>query len=49
MRITQNNASLLDNTYATDPQIGSNGVLTSDVSDHYSIFTIKQILDKEDT
>ena len=50
-RITQNNASLLDNIYATDPQIGNNGVLTSDISDHYSIFTIRQdvepkILDK---
>ena len=50
-RITQNNASLLDNMYATDPQIGNNGVLTSDISDHYSIFTIRQdvepkILDK---
>ena len=50
-RITQNNASLLDNIYATDPQIGNNGVLTSDISDHYSIFTIIQgvepkILDK---
>ena len=50
-RITQNNASLLDNIYTTDPQIGNNGVLTSDISDHYSIFTIRQdvepkILDK---
>ena len=50
-RITQNNASLLDNIYATDPQVGNNGVLTSDISDHYSIFTIRQdvepkILDK---
>ena len=33
-RITQNNASLLDNIYATDSQIGNNGVLTSDISDH---------------
>ena len=37
--------------YATDPQIGNNGVFTSDISDHYSIFTVKQdvepkILDK---
>ena len=42
---------MLDNIYATDPQIGNNGVLTSDISDHYSIFTIRQdvepkILDK---
>ena len=44
-RITQNNASLLDNIYATDPQIGNNGVLTSDISDYYSIFTIRQDLE----
>ena len=46
-RITQNNASLLDNIYATDPQIGNNGVLTSDISDHYSIFTIRQDVDSK--
>ena len=40
--MTQNNAFLLDNIYATDPQIGNNGVLTSDISDHYSISTIRQ-------
>ena len=34
-RITQNNASLLDNIYVIDPQIRYNGVLTSDIRDHY--------------
>ena len=28
--------------YTTDPMSGQNGVLTSDFSDHFSIFTIRQ-------
>ena len=41
-RVTQSSATLLDNIYTTDPMSGQNGVLTSDFSDHFSIFTIRQ-------
>ena len=41
-RVTQTSATLLDNIYTTDPMSGQNGVLTSDFSDHFSIFTIRQ-------
>ena len=41
-RVTQSSATLLDNIYTTDPMNGQNGVLTSDFSDHFSIFTIRQ-------
>ena len=41
-RITQSRATLLDIIYTTDPMSGQNGVLTSDFSDHFSIFTIRQ-------
>ena len=44
-RVTQSSATLLDNIYTTDPMSGQNGVLTSDFSDHFSIFTIRQIME----
>ena len=39
-RVTQSSATLLDNIYTTDPMSGQNGVLMSDFSDHFSIFTL---------
>ena len=41
-RVTQSSATLLDNIYTTGPMSGQNGVLTSDFSEHCSIFTIRQ-------
>ena len=41
-RVTQSNATLLDNIYTTNLMSGKNGVLTSDFSDHFSIYTIRQ-------
>ena len=34
-----NTQSLLDNLYTNDPLSGNSGVLMTDITDHYSIFT----------
>ena len=41
-RVTKTSENLLDNIYTNDPMSGTNGVLMSDFSDHYSIFSIGQ-------
>ena len=41
-RVRQSSATLLDNIYTTDPMSGQNGVLTSEFSDNFSTFTIRQ-------
>ena len=48
-RSNKNSATLLDNICTTDPMSGQNGVLTFDVSDHFSIFTIRQNLEPKIT
>ena len=46
-RVTQSSTTLLDNIYTIDPMSGQNGVLTSDFSDHFSIFTIRQNMEQK--
>ena len=39
IRVAGNTQSLLDNLYTNDPLSDNNGVLMTDITDHYSIFT----------
>ena len=51
-RITQNSATIIDNIYSNNigkPECGHNGILVTDISDHFPIFHIgKKISNSSD-
>ena len=44
-RVVENSFTLLDNVYTNCPITESSGVLKTDITDHYSIFTVRDHLE----